>query len=177
MTAGSDPVAAAAHGGDRKAFEALMTREKASLYAFVRRSARNPDDAYDLMQETFVTAWRSIRRYDPNRSFGVWLRAIALNKCRDLARRNKVRISVLSLLGSEPQAAPYDETVDARLAQLDAAIATLPRDQREPLLLTTAGGLSHEEAAQLLKTSAKAIEMKLYRARRRLRELLAPSEG
>jgi RNA polymerase sigma factor (sigma-70 family) len=177
----SDPLAAAAHRGDRSAFEALIRREKAGLYAFVRRYVGDADDSYDVVQDAFVSAWRAIGRYDPNRAFGVWLRTIALNKCRDHGRRGKVRKLVMSAFASEP-ASPSRTTdrnqTEQDLERLDQAVAKLPAIYKDPLLLTTAGGLSHAEAAQALRISPKAIEMRLYRARHRLAELMAEaSEG
>jgi RNA polymerase sigma-70 factor (ECF subfamily) len=167
-----DPLAVAAKQGERRAFEALMRREKAGLYAFVRRYVRDADEAYDVLQDAFVAAWRAIGRYDPHRPFGVWLRAIALNKCRDHGRRALVRGLFLGRLAAEPDPAPVDDEREARLARLDAAIARLPAGERDLVLLTTAGGLGHEAAGQVLGLSAKAVEMRLYRARRRLAGLL-----
>jgi RNA polymerase sigma-70 factor (ECF subfamily) len=157
-----------------------MRREKAGLHAFVRRYVGDPDDALDIVQESFVAAWRSIGRYDPHRAFGAWLRAIALNKCRDHARRAKVRRLFLGGLAAEPPPAP-DPDADARdhaLARLERAILRLPDRHRAPLLLTTTGGLTHAEAGQVLKLSAKAVEMRLYRARKALEGILNdPGEG
>jgi RNA polymerase sigma factor (sigma-70 family) len=170
-----DPQAEAARRGERGAFDAMMRREKAGLYAFVRRYVGDADEAFDVTQEAFVAAWRAIGRYDPARPFGVWLRAIALNKCRDHARRAKVRRLFLGAFAAEPPAPaadPLDGERGAALARLDRAIARLPGRYREPLLLTTAGGLSHEEAGRVLGLSAKAVEMRLYRARRDLAAML-----
>lgn len=161
--------------GERAAFDALMRREKAGLYAFVRRYVGDADDAFDIVQDTFVAAWRAMGRYDPARPFGTWLRAIALNKCRDHGRRAKVRRLFLNRLAAEPSPAPAGEVEDGReaaLARLDKAIQRLPDQHRAPLLLTTAGGLSHEEAGRVLKLSAKAVEMRLYRARKALEAIL-----
>ena len=78
-------------GGDDHAFTLLMRRHKAGLYRFVRRYVGDADGAVDVVQESFVAAWRALRRFDGRRPFGVWLRAIALNKCRDRGRRQLVR--------------------------------------------------------------------------------------
>jgi RNA polymerase sigma-70 factor (ECF subfamily) len=171
-TAASDLLAVAAQGGDRGAFEALIRREKAGLYAFVRRYVGDPDDAYDVVQDAFVAAWRAMGRYDAKRSFGVWLRTIALNKCRDHGRRAKVRRLILGAFAAEPKT-PIQADDNPTLARLDAAIAQLPALYKDPLLLTTAGGLSVAEAATALHASPKAVEMRLYRARHLLAKLLA----
>jgi RNA polymerase sigma-70 factor (ECF subfamily) len=177
MSEDEDSLAARARAGDAQAFDALVRREKAALYNFVRRYVGNPDQAYDILQDTFVAAWRALGRYDAARPFGVWLRRIALNKCRDHGRRIRVRRLALAAFALEPQqrpaqAPPPRDGREDRLARLDRAIARLPTLYKDPLLLTTAGGLSHEAAASVLGVSAKAVEMRLYRARQRLAEIL-----
>jgi RNA polymerase sigma factor (sigma-70 family) len=179
-------IAGAAKDGNREAFEVLVRRRKASLYRFVRRYIGQGDDAYDILQNCFVSAWTGLQRYDPVRPFLPWLRVIALNKCRDFARRQKVRRLILKAFAAEAKA---DETVlptegldrlDAeaqRLSSLDKAIARLPAFYKEPLLLTTVSGLSHIEAAEELKTTPKAIEMRLYRARKKILMDLGPDSG
>ncbi len=173
--------------GDREAFERLVRRHKDELYRFVRRYVGHADDAYDVLQNCLVAAWLGLPRYDPARAFAPWLRTIALNKCRDFGRRQTVRrvfLSVFaqeraaseSLVESEATSAEVAQK-DARLDLLDRAIAGLPAFYKEPLLLTTVSGLSHEEAAALLKTTPKAIEMRLYRARRKLQTALGEPEG
>ena len=173
--------------GDRMAFEHLVRRHKDELYRFVRRYVGHADDAYDVLQNCLVAAWLGLSRYDPARAFAPWLRTIALNKCRDFGRRQTVRRVFLTVFAQEraasetlvgPEVASGEAAQrDARLDLLDSAIAGLPAFYKEPLLLTTVSGLSHEEAAALLKTTPKAIEMRLYRARRKLQALLGEPEG
>lgn len=164
----------AAAQGDEQAFAALMRRHKTWLYRFIRRYAGDSDEAYDLLQDTFVSAWQALARFDPQRSFPVWLRRIALNKCRDRARRAAVRRAALALFGFDAannQTAPAADELAASeqsMHRLEQAIANLPRRLKEPLILTTFQGLSHKEAAAILGINAKAVEMRVYRARRRL---------
>jgi RNA polymerase sigma factor CnrH len=160
-----------AANGDRAAFGELVCRYKEPLYRFVRRYVGNGDDAYDLIQDSLLAAWMALDRYDASRPLGPWLRTIALNKCRDFSRRQSVRRLFLNLFAaqSESHTAPAESrSEDAGLDQLDQAIATLPAFYKEPLLLTAVSGLSHQEAAEILKTTPKAIEMRLRRARKRL---------
>lgn len=164
----------AAAQGDEEAFAALMRRHKSWLYRFIRRYTGDSDEAYDVLQDTFVSAWQALARFDPQRSFPVWLRRIALNKCRDRARRLAVRRAALALFGFDAAnnqhvpAADESAGSEQALRRLDQAIANLPRRLKEPLILTTLQGLSHKEAAVILGTNAKAVEMRVYRARRRL---------
>lgn len=174
-----DPeLAARAVAGDERAFAWLMRRHKDGLYRFIRRYTGDADEAYDLLQETFASAWRALRRYDPARSFPTWLRGIALNKCRDWSRRRAVRgwltrsepldsSAGLNLPddGLSPEAAAVARQ---RLARLDRAVVGLPRGLKEPLILTALEELSQEEAGRILGLTAKAVELRVYRARRAL---------
>jgi RNA polymerase sigma-70 factor (ECF subfamily) len=176
----SDAVlAVAARNGDAQAFAALMCRHKSWLYRFIRNYAGDREEAHDLLQESFVSAWRALSRFDAERPFTVWLRRIALNKCRDNARRGAVRRAALTLFSFavEQSVAPPgadDTRSDDDLQRLESAIANLPRALKEPMILTALEGLSHKEAAELLGITAKAVEVRVYRAKRRLSELLNP---
>lgn len=169
-------------GGEDHAFTQLMRRHKDGLFRFVRRYVGDADAAYEVVQESFVAAWRNLARYDGSKSFATWLRAIALNKCRDRARRETVRRMVFG--GRRPDAddvmaAPDPSPgAEARLIAsqrrraLDQAIAALPPKLKEPLLLTSFEDLSHQAAAEILGVSAKTIETRVYRAKRKLAETL-----
>ncbi len=170
-----------ARGGDQRAFSLLMGRHKHWLYRFIRRYVGDADEAYDVTQDAFVAAMSNLHRYDPERPFETWLRRIALNKCRDKARRESVRRAFgLSRRGPEETeqvadpAAGADQALAAgsALEALDQAIAALPASLKEPLVLTTLEGLSQKEAAAVLGLSTKAVEVRVYRAKRQLAEML-----
>ena len=168
---------AAALRGDNAAFSALMGRHKGSLYRFIRRYVGDADEALDLVQETFVSCWSKLDAFDRARPFPVWLRRIALNKCRDWSRRRKVRhfffgAGSISEHTPNPESTTPEVSDEARLAALDKAIAGLPQTLKEPLLLTVFDELSHQQAASLLGVTAKAIETRVYRAKQRLRQAL-----
>ena len=175
--ASDQALAARAVGGDQGAFAELMRRHKGWLYRFIRRYVRDAEDAYDVVQESFASAWVALGRYDRERSFDIWLRRIALNKCRDRARKAAVR-RVLFWTAAPPESRPEiadpaagpDESAAARraLARLEAAIAALPAGVREPLVLTALEGLSHKEAGEVLGLNPKAVETRIYRARKQL---------
>lgn len=177
-------LAVLAREGDQAAFGAMMRRHKGWLYQFIRRYVADRDDAYDVLQESFVAAWKALARFDPERPFEAWLRRIALNKCRDRARRNAVKRAALRVLGLQAAESGENTTpsaddaagTSAALKRLEAAIAKLPRQLKEPLVLTVLEGLSHKEAAVLLGINAKAVETRVYRAKRRLAAELEPSD-
>jgi RNA polymerase sigma-70 factor (ECF subfamily) len=172
-------LAARAVKGDRAAFNRIVQRYQEPLYRFIRRYVGDADEAYDLLQETFVSAWQALSRYDPARPAAAWLRRIALNKCRDWGRRRAVRrfFYGATSLDSSPAAdaaasMTADDSDEAALRNLDRAIATLPSQLKEPLLLTAFEGLSQIAAGEALGISAKAVETRVYRARKLLAEAL-----
>lgn len=165
--------------GNARAFSALVTRHKAILYRFIRAYVGNADDAYDLLQQTFLSAWRAMDGFDPDRPMQTWLRAIARNKCRDHHRRTRLlRILTIPDWGAAtrvPDARPTPEEawIDAQgLRALNQAIAELPPALKEPLLLTALEKLSQAEAGRQLGISAKAVEMRVRRARQKLAAVL-----
>ena len=164
--------------GDRAAFSALMTATKGDLHRFVRRYVGDDDEAYDVVQETYTSAWLAIRRYDPGRSFATWLRSIAVNKCRDWGRKRTVRRVVRGVMGldapealavGDGAATPEEQLDEARCrAALDRAIANLPDVLKAPLLLTALEGRSHAEVALIVGATPKAVETRVARARAKL---------
>ncbi|QKE89207.1 RNA polymerase sigma factor [Lichenicola cladoniae] len=179
MNESDEALAGQARTGNRQAFEVLVQRHKEPLYRFCRRYIGNADDASDVLQDAFVAAWMGLQRYDERRPFAAWLQRITLNKCRDFGRRGLVRRLFLARFEREqPTEAALTEdgaTFDPhteRLARLDREIAALPPAYKEALLLTTLGGMSHLEAAEQLGISVKAVEMRIYRAKQRLTELM-----
>lgn len=182
MTVSDEGLAASAKAGDRAAFEKLVRRHNNAVYGICRRYLGDADDAYDVLQNAFAAAWMGLSRYDPSRAFRPWLRTIAMNKCRDFGRRRAVRRLLLSALKREPveENAPSDFNADAddagrRLDRLDREIALLPSSYKEVLILTALNGLSHQEAADDLRISAKAVEMRVYRAKQQLAKRLKRS--
>ena len=171
-----------AAAGERAAFSALMAVGQADLYRFVRRYVGDADEALDLVQDTYAAAWLAIRRYDPERPFDVWLRRIALNKCRDWGRRRQVRRLIRGVAGLDaPEAervgdpSPDPEaTLQVRydLAVVSSALADLPHGLKAPLLLATLEGRSQAEIAALMDLTPKAVELRIARARARLRAAL-----
>lgn len=173
-------LASRAQAGDRRAFEALVQRHKQPLFRLVRRYTGNEEESYDIVQDAFISAWMALHRFDRQRSFAVWLRAIALNRCRDYSRRQNVRRRFLQFFppaeavsGTGPETNDRDALESERLRRLDQAIAALSAFYKEPLLLMLVSGLSQQQAAEQLQTTAKAIEMRVRRAKAKLAEALA----
>lgn len=174
-------LAALALSGKQLAFREFVRRYKEPVYRIVRSNIGDADEALDLTQETFVAAFGALNRYDPERPFRVWVARIALNKCRDWARRQSVRAffkrarpieDALALSTEAPS--PETEAGDREeLARVTVALSKLPHKLREVLVLRAVEGLSQAEAADALGVSEKTVETRLYRARQRLSEGLA----
>lgn len=165
--------------GDARAQRALVERHREAIYRLVRTATGDPDEAFDIVQETFLAAFGALRNYDPARPLRAWLAAIALNKARDWARRRTVR-RFLGLAMPEDAAswvrdtAPLpDEVAEQRdaLAATARAVAALPANLKNVLLLRTVEGLSQAETALALGISEKAVETRLYRARQKLADV------
>jgi RNA polymerase sigma-70 factor (ECF subfamily) len=164
--------------GDDRAFSELVRRHKDPLFRLLRRYAGNPDDAYEAVQEAFISAWSALDRYDPSRPFGAWLRTIAINKARDRSRRAAVRRLIFSsksiddaqaMAIHDMSAEPEQNLTDGEEARrLDLAISRLPANLKEPLLLTVFEGNSQQAAADILRVSVKTIETRVARARKKL---------
>lgn len=172
-----------ARAGEERAYTLLIRRHKEALYRFARRYTGNSDDAYEIVQLTFISAWKALARFDTGRAFDTWLRAIALNKCRDRARRAKVRGFVFGPRSVKDREEPPDppspipgpemELVSRdELRRVDDAISQLPDGLKAPLVLTAIEGLSMSEAADLLGMTPKAVEGRLYRARKILSDVM-----
>jgi RNA polymerase sigma factor (sigma-70 family) len=178
-------LAQAARAGDDRAYAMLVTRHKDGLYRLLRRYLGSADDAHEAAHEAFIAAWSALARYDPSRSFGAWLRSIAINKARDRGRRLAVQrffFGAQALENEGAQARPDPATAadeamveQEKLAALDRAIAGLPAGLKAPLLLTAIDGRSQQEAGEILGVTAKTIETRVYRARKLLAQTLDPS--
>lgn len=169
-------LAALTLAGRQDAFAEIMRRHREPIYRLIRGYIGDPEEAVDLVQECFTSAFKALDRYDQERPFRAWLSRIAINKCRDWARRRTVRRLLLSsssasLAADVPDPAPRaDEAASDRqeLDRLWQAISALPRTLKEPLILRTIEGLSQAETATVLRISEKAVETRLYRARQKL---------
>ena len=179
-------LAALSQAGRQPAFVEIMRRYEETVFRVARGCLGSVDEAVDLTQETFISAHQALARYDASRSMRVWLSAIALNKCRDWARKQKVRrfLSFAVPIAEEAEAVPDEqvgiEDAAAGRQELDRVtrlIATLPANLKEPLVLRTIEGLSQAETADMLGISQKAVETRVYRARTRLLEKLNRAEG
>ncbi|APR53158.1 RNA polymerase sigma factor [Sphingomonas koreensis] len=164
------------------AFTEIMRRYRNAIYRLVIGYVGDADEAFDQTQECFAAAYRALDQFEVDKSLRGWLARIAINKCRDWNRRRAVRkffsfaVPISERIAdsiADPAPGPHRDLSGREEAQrLWAAIATLPATMKEPLLLSTVEGLSHGEVAAILTISEKAVESRLYRARKKLAEIL-----
>jgi RNA polymerase sigma-70 factor (ECF subfamily) len=143
-----------------------------SLRAFAISFTNNRDRADDLVQETILRAWANIEKFEPGTNLNAWLFTILRNLFHSEYRKRKYETedadgSYAARLRTHPDQQSHLDFEDFR-----AALATLPRDQREALLLVGAQGLSYEEAAQVCNVAVGTVKSRVNRARLKLAYLL-----
>ena len=167
---------ARAQQGDATAFSELVARYQERIYGFLVRLTRSQDDALELTQETFLSAYTALARWRPDAHFTTWLFQIARNQAFDLLRRRKL-VDFVALGGdqdlniADPAPTPDRalETVQ-RLRELERALGRLPAEHREILLLREIEEMSYEDIAKVLDISLGTVKSRIARARAGLLE-------
>ncbi|HZU63984.1 MAG TPA: sigma-70 family RNA polymerase sigma factor [Novosphingobium sp.] len=173
---GDGDLAGLALGGRQAAYRVLLDRHRALVFRIARHHCGEEEAALDITQQAFISAFAALGRYDRARPFAHWIARIAINKCRDRARRRRLRAALRLARPIEEaiglgDAAPLPDrqVADAEeLRRTMAAIARLPARLKEVLVLRAIEGLSQAETAAVLGISEKAVETRLYRARKNL---------
>jgi RNA polymerase sigma-70 factor (ECF subfamily) len=175
-------LAAMAAGGDRGAFDALVTRHREAVYRLCWSAAGNHADADDAAQETFVRAWRALPSYDASRPFAPWLRKIAWN-CGLSARRDGGAGLPVVPEGTAPEAVEPgpgpEEAASSKeeRARVAGAMASLPPELRTVMVLRAVEGLSYAEIGETAGIPAGTVMSRLSRARGRLLRALGNAAG
>ena len=168
-----DPhVIRAAKAGDLQAFEALVRRYQGDVYRFVLHLARDPTLAEDITQDAFVRAFRFLKRYRGDSRFTTWLFSIARNCMHDEFRRAGRRLRLNETVGSHEV---LDVSADSGAGiEVREALATLPHELLESVVIIDMFGFSYREAAQLTGTPEGTLKSRTHRARERLVSILGP---
>ena len=172
--------------GDHEAFALLMARYRGRVYAVSRGFTRDSEDAHDLVQETFVKAYRGLRGFQGGAGFYTWLCRIAVNNGKDWLRKQAIRPAGASLeetlaeeVGFQPAAedAFSDPAGMAQREELRAAVRAavqqLPESLRCAVTLHDIEGLSQQEVAEAMECRLGTAKSRLFRGRERLRRLLS----
>lgn len=172
--------------GDRDALEPLMARHYKRVYRIGLGYLRNPEDALDVVQETFVRAFEHAARWDSSSEVGPWIARIAVNQSIDRYRRNKRRRATYSPLeeGDHQESLATAEVSPERRAlsgqigdRIARALKGLPETQRAVFVLRHYEEMSLEEIAVSLGLRLGTVKSSLHRAVHRLRERLSGLEG
>ncbi|HWB99897.1 MAG TPA: sigma-70 family RNA polymerase sigma factor [Bryobacteraceae bacterium] len=172
-------------GGRDSALNVLMERWQVPLRRFLYRYTQNEAEALDLAQEAFVRVYRNRGQFNPGMRFSTWLFTIGVNLCRNRARwwRRHPSESLDGLPPGEAEGAESLREASDPAGQLGAkekasavrqAVERLPHDLRVVTLLFEFEELSQAAIAATLGCSVKAVEVRLYRARKLLRKSLGP---
>jgi len=172
-------------GGHDLALNAIMDRHGERLFHYLLRQLNNEADAADLAHESFVRVYHNRERFRFDQRFSTWLYAIATNLLRDrfrwFKRHPEVSLETANETGAslqdylpDPAASPSEQAEKReREAEVRRAVQSLPEELRTPLILFEYEGLSQVDIGTVLGCSAKAVEVRLYRARGLLRKQLA----
>jgi RNA polymerase sigma-70 factor (ECF subfamily) len=167
-----------AAAGCRDAFDELVRRYRQRVYNLVRTLTAGDSDAEDLVQDTFVRAYRAIARFRGDSAFRSWLYRIAINVVHTHLDRRRQRHGALVVpvhdadaVDDLPAAGDVEQTL-LRRQVIDRALASLPEDLRVLVVLRDIHGLKYDEIAKVVKTPRGTVESRLFRARQRLRPML-----
>lgn len=155
-----------AQKGERDAFNELVRAHQDRVYLVVRGVLRNPDDAADVVQETFISVLRSINQFQGNAQFSTWLHRIAIRKAYDHARK-RVPAPIDPTERVVQSIANAHDPHSQRLAHSDLheCISALAPAFRDAILLVDVAGVSVEEAATILEVAPGTIKSRVFRAR------------
>ena len=172
--------------GHEPALNNLMDRHAEKLFHYLVRCLQDEDDAADLAQETFVKLYQSRARFNAEQKFSTWLYAIASNLVKDRyrwrSRHPQVSLDAENDATGEsyrdalPQDGPSPTDDAQKVERAEAvrrAVAALPEELRQPLILAEYEERSHAEIGAILGCTAKAVETRIYRARQHLRASLS----
>jgi len=185
-----DPkLVAAFRAGDLTAFEKIVREHGRGLLAVARRLLRNDDDAREAVQDAFVSAFRSCRRFEGSSRISTWLHRIVVNSClmRLRTQRRSVEVPIDDWLPRflpdghhEASFIDWSNAAHALIEQQETCalvrrcIDQLPDSYRTVLLMHDIEGISVDEVAAALDVSSNAVHIRLHRARQALRTLLDP---
>ena len=159
--------------GDTVAFEEIYRRYGRIAFGLARRLGASREQAEDIVQESFVSVWRNAGQYSAMRgSTSTWLSAIVRNRATDAWRRAAARPTELPEERAPEAAAATEGPVAERIA-VRSVVATLPPDQREALVLSYFGGLTHEQIATALGAPLGTVKGRLRLGLEKLRFAMA----
>lgn len=149
-------------------FEAVYAAYRAPILGYVLRRTASPDDAADILAETFLVAWRKLDQIPPGAEARLWLFGVARNALANHYRGQRRRTALATRLSTEIAQSYLPPEYDGEQAVLAAALLRLPADQRDVLTLNAWEGLDYGQIATVLGCSRNAVRIRIQRARTRL---------
>ncbi len=172
--------------GDQAAYVQMVERYSPTIYNLALRMMGTREEAEEVLQETFLSAFRSVGRFEGRSQLGTWLYRIAYNAAMMRLRRRQLPVTSIDAASQNEDgeivprqlvdwgALPDELLLSAELRRvLDAAVAALPEGLRSVFVLREIEGLSTTETAQVLGLSEANVKVRLHRARLALRERLS----
>lgn len=164
----------AAAGGNKQAYQEIVTRYKSTAYYVALGFVKNTQDALDISQDAFIRAFRRIKKFDQSKAFYPWFYIILKNLCLDhLRKRRKMSETPIERI-------PVFEDEGRNLEIRDAlwkGIEGLPLVQREAIILKYFHQYSYQEIAEIIQKPIGTVMSSLYYAKRKLKEILSPYLG
>src|SRR6195256_4890240 len=173
--------------GDTQAFDQLVCRYRTRVFGMIYNMVRNEQDAWDLAQDSFVKAWKSIGRFRGQSSFYTWIYRIVMNVTIDWLRKKQVKgagvefddaiqlreVNPASRTLPKADPLPYErmERTEVR-ARIDNAITQLSPEHRAVILMKETEGMQYHEIAEALGCSIGTVMSRLFYARKKLQNLL-----
>jgi RNA polymerase sigma-70 factor (ECF subfamily) len=159
--------------GDIEAYSRLVDRHYERSARIAVRILGNREDAEEALQDAFLRAFRALEDYEDRERFSAWLTRILVNQCRTMLARTRRREAVFLDVEPRDLDLAVDGTNDGGIwPELEHALAQLPLEQREAVVLKYADDLTYEEMARITGAGQSALKMRVQRAFARLRALL-----
>jgi RNA polymerase sigma-70 factor (ECF subfamily) len=172
--------------GDAEAFDVLVTRYRTRVYSMIYNMVRNEQDAWDLAQDAFLKAWKSINRFRGQSAFYTWLYRIVTNVTIDWIRKGKIHggtefddsigikeVEPSGITVPKAEFLPHEKLDhDEIRARIDAAIEQLSPDHRTVIVLKEMEGLQYQEIADVMECSIGTVMSRLFYARKKMQALL-----
>jgi RNA polymerase sigma-70 factor, ECF subfamily len=167
---------------DDRAFGELVTRYESKVYSLALKMVRNPEDAEDVLQDTFLRAYRGIKSFQGHSTFSTWIYRITANSA--LMRLRKKQLPTVSIEDADERETPIniadwkpgpvEQLLSDELQRvMNEAVEALPPDFRQVFVLRDIEELSNAEVAEILDLSVAAVKSRLHRARLKVRNRLA----
>jgi RNA polymerase sigma-70 factor (ECF subfamily) len=183
-----EALVARAQRGDGAAFDVLVERYKQRLYATVYHMTANHEDANDLVQDTFIKAYRSLRSFKGQSSFYTWVYRIAVNRTINFLKRHRRRSANQTSLDDVDAAIEHDPDFVALMShdtprrevglhelqqRLNEALQELSEPHRAVVTMHDIQGMTHADIAKIMNCSEGTVRSRLFYARQQLQQLLS----